>query len=36
MSDLLRDDHQDNMFIRDVPVTGTLITIGEVARLSES
>ena len=36
MSDLLRDDHQDNMFIRDVPVTGTLIMIGEVARLSES
>lgn len=36
MSDLLRDDHQDNMFIRDTPVTGTLIMIGEVARLSES
>nr|DAY12553.1 MAG TPA: hypothetical protein [Caudoviricetes sp.] len=36
MSDLLRDDHQDNMFIRDVPVTGTLIMIGEVVRLSES
>lgn len=36
MSDLLRDDHQDNMFIRDVPVTGTLIMIGEVVRLSEA
>ena len=36
MSDLLRDDHQDNMFIRDVPVTGALIMVGEVARLSES
>ena len=35
MSDLLRDDHQDNMFIRDVLVTGTLIMIGEVARMSE-
>lgn len=35
MSDLLRDDHQDNMFIRDMPVTGTLIMIGEVARLSD-